>query len=83
MRRLAPIAVVTLIAAGAACDDQIKYVPTFSTMTEQPSIEAYERAALTPPAGCNQHKRKPLKHRVIRRAFNLRSIGEASFFSVF
>ncbi len=51
VRRLAPIAVVTLIAAGAACDNQIKYVPTFSTMTEQPSIEAYERAALVPPAG--------------------------------
>lgn len=50
-RRLATVAVVALVAAGAACDDQIKYVPMFSTMTEQPSIEAYERAALTPPAG--------------------------------
>ncbi len=51
VRRLAPTAVLALVVAGAACDDQIKYVPTFSTMTEQPSIEAYERAALTPPAG--------------------------------
>jgi mono/diheme cytochrome c family protein len=50
-RRSAPIAVLALAVAGAACDDQIKYVPIFSTMTEQPSIEAYERAALTPPAG--------------------------------
>ena len=35
---------LTAIVAGtlAACDDQIKYVPIFSTMSWQPSVEPYE-----------------------------------------
>lgn len=40
-----------LIVGAAACDDQLKYIPTFSSMAEQPSLEAYERAALEPPPG--------------------------------
>jgi mono/diheme cytochrome c family protein len=38
--------VLAALAAGAfaACDDQIKYIPVFSTMSTQPSVEAYEAA---------------------------------------
>lgn len=39
---------VTVAVAG--CDDQIKYVPTFSTMSTQPSLEAYEEGTPRPPA---------------------------------
>ncbi len=40
-------ALLIALAAGAlsACDDQIKYVPFFSTMATQPSVEAFEEAA--------------------------------------
>lgn len=33
---------VAVAALLAGCDDQIKYVPTFSTMSTQPSLEAFE-----------------------------------------
>lgn len=33
------------------CDDQLKYVPWFSFMTTQPSLEAYEEAPVPPPEG--------------------------------
>lgn len=43
-----------LIAVGvgalAGCDDQIKYVPWFSTMSTQPSAEAFEEGAPRAPA---------------------------------
>ena len=42
---------VLLVVGTAACDDQLKYIPIFSSMAEQPSLEAYERAALEPPPG--------------------------------
>jgi mono/diheme cytochrome c family protein len=42
---------VLLVVGAAACDDQLKYIPTFSSMAEQPSLEAYERPALEPPPG--------------------------------
>lgn len=42
-------ALLAALAAGAlaACDDQIKYIPIFSTMSIQPSIEAFEEAPRT------------------------------------
>lgn len=43
--------VVLLVVGVAACDDQLKYIPTFSSMAEQPSLEPYERLALEPPSG--------------------------------
>lgn len=36
--------VVAAAFALGACDDQIKYVEVFSTMSTQPSVEAYEAA---------------------------------------
>ncbi|MFV1986140.1 MAG: cytochrome c [Gemmatimonadota bacterium] len=40
-----------LAASFAACDDQIKYVPIFSTMSWQPSVEAFEAPPRTRVAG--------------------------------
>jgi len=38
--------VVAAVAVSlGACDDQIKYIPIFSTMSTQPSVEAFEEAA--------------------------------------
>jgi mono/diheme cytochrome c family protein len=45
MRRAA-LALIATVSLGA-CDDQIKYVPVFSTMSEQPSLEPYEAAGRT------------------------------------
>ncbi len=46
-------AVLMALAAAAlgGCDDQIKYIPIFSTMSTQPSIEAFEEAPRRPVAG--------------------------------
>lgn len=43
------VALAGLAAAG--CDDQVKYVPWFETMTEQPAIQTYEEQPLPPPEG--------------------------------
>lgn len=42
--RALPVVMAVCCAASflTACDDQIKYVPIFSTMSEQPSLETYE-----------------------------------------
>ena len=48
-RALLATVVGTLVLAG--CDDQLKYVPWFSFMTTQPSLEAYEEAPVPPPEG--------------------------------
>ena len=50
-RRLPRDLAVLLVVGAAACDDQLKYIPIFSSMAEQPSLEAYERPALEPPPG--------------------------------
>jgi mono/diheme cytochrome c family protein len=51
-RQRLPRALALLVVVGAAaCDDQLKYIPIFSSMAEQPSLEAYERPALEPPPG--------------------------------
>jgi len=50
-QRLPRALAVLLVVGAAACDDQLKYIPIFSSMAEQPSLEAYERAALEPPPG--------------------------------
>lgn len=44
---------VAILAAGAlaGCDDQIKYIPIFSTMSWQPSVEAFEEAPRVGVAG--------------------------------
>ena len=48
---LPAVAALLLILSAAACDDQLKYIPIFSFMTEQPSLESYEEAARLPPPG--------------------------------
>ena len=50
-RRGLALAAVLLAAGAGACDDQLKYVPIFSFMTEQPSLESYEEPARLPPEG--------------------------------
>jgi mono/diheme cytochrome c family protein len=50
-RRLPRALAVLLVVGAAACDDQLKYIPIFSSMAEQPSLEAYEQPALEPPPG--------------------------------
>jgi mono/diheme cytochrome c family protein len=50
-KRAALLAGLTVITGAAACDDQLKYIPIFSSMAEQPSIEAYEQPARAIPAG--------------------------------
>lgn len=51
-RRLLPAAAALLLVQGAAaCDDQLKYIPIFSFMAEQPSLESYEEPARLPPPG--------------------------------
>ena len=46
-----PAVSVAVLLATAACDDQVKYVPWFETMTTQPSIETYEAEPVGPVAG--------------------------------
>ena len=44
-RSLRPFGVVLVCVAGlTACDDQVKYVSWFETMTEQPSVGTYQEA---------------------------------------
>ncbi|MDH3734007.1 MAG: cytochrome c [Gemmatimonadota bacterium] len=50
MRRRTLLAVAAAAVLGA-CDDQIKYIPVFSTMSTQPSVEAYENAGRPRVAG--------------------------------
>lgn len=50
-RRLARALALLLVVGAAACDDQLKYIPIFSSMAEQPSLETYEQPALEPPPG--------------------------------
>ena len=45
------LAVLALSAIAAGCDDQVKYVPWFETMTRQPSVETYEVEPMAPVAG--------------------------------
>jgi mono/diheme cytochrome c family protein len=45
------LAVLAVGATLSACDDQVKYVPWFATMTRQPSVETYEVQPLPPVAG--------------------------------
>jgi mono/diheme cytochrome c family protein len=44
-------AAVVLLAGLAGCDDQVKYVPWFSTMYRQSSVETYEEPGRLPPEG--------------------------------
>ncbi len=50
-RRLTAALALVLASGAAACDDQLKYVPVFSSMAQQPSLEAYEQPSRQPPAG--------------------------------
>ena len=47
----AALVVLAAAAAMSACDDQVKHVAWFETMTTQPSVETYEAQPLTPVAG--------------------------------
>jgi len=42
---------LALVALAAGCDNLVKVIPYFATMTEQPSIETYEQRPGQPPAG--------------------------------
>ena len=44
-------AVAALALATSGCDDLIKWVPIFSTMSEQPSVETYEEQPRPPVEG--------------------------------
>lgn len=50
-RRLIVVLALLLASGTAACDDQLKYVPIFSSMAQQPSLEAYEQPSREPPPG--------------------------------
>jgi mono/diheme cytochrome c family protein len=46
------MAVLALLVVGlVGCDDQVKYVPWFSTMYRQASVETYETEGRLPPEG--------------------------------
>lgn len=47
--RLALVAVTGVVLSS--CDDQVKYVSWFHTMTETPAIETYEAQPMLPPDG--------------------------------
>jgi hypothetical protein len=54
------LAIAAGLVATAACDDQVKYVSWFETMTTQPSVETYEAQPMAPvegtvPAGSARH----------------------------
>lgn len=49
--RVPAAAALFLVLGAAACDNQLKYVPIFSFMAEQPSLESYEEPARLPPPG--------------------------------
>jgi len=54
------VAAVLAVLAVTACDDQVKYVPWFETMTTQPSVETYEAEPAGPvpgtvPVGAQRH----------------------------
>ena len=58
--RLGVFAALALAVAAAGCDDQVKYVPWFETMTTQPSLETYETELAGPvpgtvPVGAGRH----------------------------
>lgn len=40
-----------LVAATAGCDDQLKYVPWFSAMTDHPSVQTYQEEPRPPVEG--------------------------------
>ncbi|MDP2480242.1 MAG: cytochrome c [Candidatus Palauibacterales bacterium] len=48
-RRLALSLAAVVLAAG--CDNIVKAVPYFATMTKQPSVETFEQQPKAPPAG--------------------------------
>ena len=50
-RLRAGLVVLAATVATSACDDQVKYVSWFETMTTQPSVETYETEPRTPVAG--------------------------------
>lgn len=51
-RRLVLVAgCLSLVLAAGACDNLVKYVDTFSTMTDGPAAETYEEQPTPPPEG--------------------------------
>jgi mono/diheme cytochrome c family protein len=50
-KKYSALLVFAAAAFAGACDDQVKYVPWFETMTSQPSVETYEAEPLGPVAG--------------------------------
>jgi mono/diheme cytochrome c family protein len=45
------VLVGALALGSAGCDDQVKYISWFETMTQQPAVETYEAPASLPPEG--------------------------------
>ena len=50
-RNVRLLAAALIGLAAGACDDQVKYVPWFETMTTQPSVETYETELPGPVPG--------------------------------
>lgn len=50
-RLLTLLAPLALAAVVSGCDDAVKWVPWFSHMSEQPSVETYQEEPLSPPEG--------------------------------
>jgi len=50
----------TLALAVGACDDQVKHVPWFHTMTETPAVETYEAQPMLPPDGTVPVRAEPV-----------------------
>jgi mono/diheme cytochrome c family protein len=52
LTRLRPALAAGLLAlAATGCDDQVKHVPWFETMTRQPSLETYDTEPALPVSG--------------------------------
>jgi len=49
--RTLPALTLLLALATGACDNIVKYVPYFATMSDGPAEQAYERAPVAPPEG--------------------------------
>lgn len=58
-RRGAWVAAALAAAFLAGCDDQLKYVPWFSSMSQQPAVETYEEAPRAAPEGAVSLRDRP------------------------
>lgn len=61
MSRPAGVAIAAGLVAAllSGCDDQLKYVPWFSSMARQPAVETYEEAPRAAPEGAVSLRDRP------------------------